>query len=70
MQANGVRSVQSGVLWGILVERMISIETHFLILSTDPHEVDGVEGTFVVLVASSPSALTNPDEPDGVAAKT
>jgi len=48
---------------------MISIETHFLILSTDPHEADGVEGAFVVVVASSPSALTNPDEPDGVAAR-
>jgi len=48
---------------------MISIETQFLILSTDPHEADGVEGAFVVVVASSPSALTNPDEPDGVAAR-
>ncbi|HQZ67602.1 MAG TPA: hypothetical protein PLY87_21075, partial [Planctomycetaceae bacterium] len=38
-------------------------------LSTDPHEADGVEGAFVVFVASSPSGLTNPDEPDGVAAK-
>jgi len=47
---------------------MISIETHFLILSTDPHEADGVEGAFVVLVTSCPSGLTNPDEPDGVAA--
>ena len=47
---------------------MISFETYFLILFTDPHEADGVEGAFIVLVAGSPSALTNPDEPDGVAA--
>ena len=46
---------------------MISIETHFLILSTDPHEADGAEGAFAVVAASSPSGLTNPDEPDGVA---
>jgi len=38
-------------------------------LSTDPHEADGVEGVVVVLDASSPSRLTNPDEPDGVAAQ-
>ena len=47
---------------------MISIETLVFILSTDPHEADGVEGAFVVLIASSPSVLTYPDEPDGVAA--
>jgi len=47
---------------------MISIETHFLILSTDPHEADGVEGAFAVVAASSPSGLTDPGGPDGVAA--
>ncbi|HQX50878.1 MAG TPA: hypothetical protein PLY87_28975 [Planctomycetaceae bacterium] len=47
---------------------MISFETDFLILFTNPDEPDGVEGAFVVFVASFPSGLTDPDEPDGVAA--
>jgi|GEM_PF-3793550 len=42
------------------------VQPHFLILSTNPHEADGVENAFIVFVASSPSGLTNPDEPDGV----
>jgi len=45
----------------------VSVQPHLLILSTDPHEADGVEDAFVVFVASSPSGLTNPGEPDGVA---